>query len=99
MKIGDKEFYLCNNCPAYKWNGENTSSGDQGHRCEFGLFTHYKGEDEKPIPEDCPLSLKQRRRDTAMEVLKEYRVKIDTDIDSLPLDEVLTKLGFPKELE
>ena len=52
MKIGNLEIKNCNQCPAHRWQGENTSQGDQGCRCEFGAFFHCFR--EKQIPKECP---------------------------------------------
>lgn len=55
VKFGTLNLKFCNHCPAYKWHGETTSSGDLGCYCQFGAFNHHDYSMEKQIPPNCPI--------------------------------------------
>jgi len=55
MLIGNLKIDYCNECPAYKWQGENITQGDLGYACCFGTFTQIYDQ-KKQIPTKCPIS-------------------------------------------
>lgn len=51
MKIGSLEITKCKDCPAYKWAGESSKTGNAGFYCDFDEVKV----EENSIPPNCPL--------------------------------------------
>ncbi len=60
---------VCSECPAYDWQGENTSQGDLGFRCYLGAYTRFY-DGAHPIPDNCPF-LCFEIQDTGWSLLQE----------------------------